>query len=1505
MENPLLSDLTCPITLEVLNDPISVPCCGKAYSRQALIDCFLVKRICPTCNAELFDYNPLTAAKNVVLASLIESIQNESNVHDVENGQINSWNSTIVPVIDDKGNVLPVSEFNLSLENSQFITKPSLFIAVVDRSGSMSGGPWRQVESALLHIMGLTRSNGLVKTVIVAYESFGEIIDTSGTVDEVKNKIRTMFTGGGTNFRAAFEKVKEVLQKYSYSDEQSTENSISNVTISFLTDGQAGERADTLVPAFQTILQESWPEGPLSVHSIGFGGGCDKNLLEGLRTAGSVEGTFRYSEPSDDADTLCHKLTSLFEVASKSSVIPMHIKGNGIEFRVLRKDGTIGYSDELQIQFPVQLSKKGEYITWAKSTNSDSSVIINTQLDSNLNLNIRKIDDTQKKTNKKIFFKNSVDVRKKKFQKWISQLVDDLASELLELTKSTEKVEYAIGSNLFELHYSLFIQKIEAIGLSISDDDELRGRLDFIRQQAGDLRRGSVINIGKLSDFRFASQFKSQPKKTNTSVTSNYKVTSNVVPAIAKTKRWNEITPSYSRNNEGKDRNELQEAIIDNYAYSSSKIDNLIRNANNDHVSHTDCDGNNALHIAAYCGQIETVKLLLSRFFGIEKPLHNLIDSVNDHNETALTIAIKKRGFHKTIGLLLDENSTVPSDRKKGLERYAIDYSYSITADILSNLSEDATQIDESMTKEYIMFSYNRMKNNGTLSTIDVPNYFRVCLSKLMVDMVKKLISEHGAIPTFQLFLDYCIPRKADDPLTDVYLELTELFLNYNQTQNNGSNFLLMTDENDESALFKAAERGSLPHVKLFIERKSVVDQKNNLGNTALWIACAKRYPCIIEELLNNGADVNATNLKGNPPMYSICQRGPMKIAETLLSRGASLEHINNNGDTLVLLCCRNGQHELLELFLNHVDEDFVDFKAHIDGFNAIFASVEANKPECIKVLHQYGVNVEQKTADDNIILPGATPLHLAAYYGRVESALVLLDVCMANPNSVDINGQTPLHIAVIQGNVSIITLLRNKKADISIKDSSGNVCSSYCRNRLDIREVLINPGLDILMKLSKGFFSKSEEKESIEIIRKWCGVIGCLEPKDSLDVLASDGSTPLIQAVIHSLYGLVKLFLELGSDPYIKDSKGMTASSWCEWIKNPRIKTLFERYCISEEDQRCTNNLNSCISQSSMNAQVLFLPSKPFKPIELQSSGIDERMENTIHSLQDVNYNDSEELDKKSLETQIIWNAKIFTCGVVASGNSILSPPLIMGLCMFTNNSFISKKINSSIASAIYSNGKRKEIENGDSNGEKILNSLKIDSSIKGQIDIMCNALSNLPPFVGETFMGVNVVDRNLFQIGNEISFPGFLSTSSLWRVATEHVKEFSTKKKEGTIFIVKSKTGRFVGQYSEFSYDSEVLYRPFTKFKVTNLYHGDIICLGQSNIREHTFQIKSEHTRWGESERKVQNLHETMEMMMSSNKSMIIELEEIDINDKSAESKSVTPTLSSFNSKTDVKII
>jgi hypothetical protein len=180
---------------------------------------------------------------------------------------------------------------------------------------------------------------------------------------------------------------------------------------------------------------------------------------------------------------------------------------------------------------------------------------------------------------------------------------------------------------------------------------------------------------------------------------------------------------------------------------------------------------------------------------------------------------------------------------------------------------------------------------------------------------------------------------------------------------------------------------------------------------------------------------------------------------------------------------------------------------------------------ECIQVLVDYGIKVEQFTDNDNSILAGATPLHLAAYYGRVEAAQKLI-ACGADVNTKDfISGKTPLHIAVVQGNSSIISVLRSAKADLSITDSDGNTAATYCRSA-EIKELLINPALEVLMKFAKGGFSKEEQTKALGIIEKGCGIIGCLSPAQALNLWGVDGSTPLMQGNQPFLHWKTKLMI-------------------------------------------------------------------------------------------------------------------------------------------------------------------------------------------------------------------------------------------------------------------------------------------------------------------------------------------------------------------------------------------
>jgi len=1447
MDN-ILNDLTCPITLDLFEDPISVPCCGKAFSRLPLVQYFERKtnKTCPLCKQNLGDFDVLSAVKNVVLSGLVESVTKNVNKEKIstlpvlctgysplfdlclrqrrrlrEELSSQKWSSMITPIISPTGEILPVTELQVNLENSNFVTKPSLFIAVVDRSGSMGGNPWKQVETALTHIMALSRSNISVKTVIIGYASTAEIINTTGTQVDVNRIIRTMFTGGGTNFNAAFEKIDVVLSK---------QIDISNITISFLTDGKAGGNRDKLATELTNIINDSQYMGPVSVHSIGFGSGCDKELLEKLRKTGNIEGTFRYADPRDDGDTLCHKLQSLFDVASKSSTVPITFHINPVS--------TIFFGGDhcLNVQFPISRNGKGVFKHWIINNGVDGTLTINSQLDDDVVIPI------------------TVNANPKPlFNKWISTLIDELASELLNLSlqrSGKEKKDCLV----FDLHCSLIQQRVEAIILS-TQDKILLDRLDFLEKQVNSLRKGLSVEIGKLSDIRFSSQFSTivtKPKKYKPNIITRPK------PLLIKVSK--EYPVNYSRNNNGKDRNSLQSAITNNqFNTITPEITNQLELLTYDDVIHHDIDGNTALTLAAFCGQSYTVEKILEKYPTLD------VETENNDNETAMTLAIKKRGFWKVMKVLMTVGAIIPSKRKKGLEEFAINHNFTITAQIIANTVDSSTDVNETMTSDYIMFLYEKAQNKEL--DIDVQSYLNVALAKQMTHLITLLIKKHGAIPTIDMFLDHCIPKKPDSPETSKYIQLAKILLDHN------SELINFVNQDDESSLFKASEKGSLPHVKFFIEKGAEIDKPNILGNTPLWIACAKRYPCIIAELIDNGADVNYINLKGNPPIYSICQKGPLKIAEQLLAKGASVTHINKNGDTIVLLCCRNGQPKILELLLNYVEPDFVNWKAHIDGFNAIFAAVEANKPECIKILHEYGISFEQKTDSDNSILPDATPLHLAAYYGRTEATLTLLSLG-ANIHSLDINGQTPLHLSVIQGHIPVIKYLINNKADITIKDKFGNTASSYCRNRVEIKNILVNPALNSLVNLARGGFAQTE-KSACDLLLNRCGALGCLSTKNAIDVIDHDGSTPLMEAIIHSNYRVIKVLLNLGADPTIKNSHGLNSYVWAQWINNPRIiKLLPTNSQLKIKVNQCIARLKKACELSSHNASILFLANKPKDLRTLVSSGINSRMEELVENESedegdeddsslnllrcrrqrskggryppdnDVKEDESngelsivEVFEDKNQYASLLWNAKVFTTNVIASGDNLLTPQQLLSICLFTNNSILAKLVNSSKSKS---------------------------GKIKQFTRCLYGALDTIPEFIGETYIGVNSINRNKFLIGNKISWPIFLSASTLWRVATEHITEFVTSKKQGTVFIVKSKTGRYVGNYSQFSFDAEVIFKPNTEFIVNAWYQGSVIALGQENIREQTFGLKVNENNY-------------MNTYVNTKKSLIIELIEI----------------------------
>ena len=104
------------------------------------------------------------------------------------------------------------------------------FILVADRSSSMQGNPWSQVQSAILKMLDLTKAGG-VKTHIVQYNHEADFVGHLWVPGVSTMMIRSLRASGSTSFVAAF----DMLMGF-FKDRQG-EKKPKSYFVLFLTDG--------------------------------------------------------------------------------------------------------------------------------------------------------------------------------------------------------------------------------------------------------------------------------------------------------------------------------------------------------------------------------------------------------------------------------------------------------------------------------------------------------------------------------------------------------------------------------------------------------------------------------------------------------------------------------------------------------------------------------------------------------------------------------------------------------------------------------------------------------------------------------------------------------------------------------------------------------------------------------------------------------------------------------------------------------------------------------------------------------------------------------------------------------------------------------------------------------------------------------------------------------------------------------------------------------------------
>lgn len=485
-----MSDLICPITLELLDDPITLPCCQQCVSRAAMITCLMHSENCPMCRASLYGFNVNTATSPANFRSIVDAARTamlSAQGTPAVSQQVDSVNLPINPPIDPttcwKATITKLSQHQFSLDKTKTVAKlqilnceivnKNLVIPVIDLSGSMSGRATVQVIDAAKYILDATYINKNLITSIVTYNHSAQSIniDTSRSKHFYLDIINRFSSNGGTSFKAAFDKLLEVIKLYADSD------IVTCASIIFLTDGEdssvdKNKRAD-LVSQLKCDIESVWKKD-YTVHSIGFGSYHDSNFLQSLRLIGTSEGAYRYASPSECDDELFSKIVSVVNVLSTQTVTPIVIC-------------------ESENMFTIKSGSAGVY--WIEGVIGDCIPVSFNYQSNRLTVDAEVTESEQL------------------WREWYTKLIDDIASELVSLTSgSAISCADDLGQ---QLHLELLTRRCQAISVRLPPDSSDTDRLEKLKTTIENIRKGISVDKVSLLDMKYEGQFATVTKSRN------------------------------------------------------------------------------------------------------------------------------------------------------------------------------------------------------------------------------------------------------------------------------------------------------------------------------------------------------------------------------------------------------------------------------------------------------------------------------------------------------------------------------------------------------------------------------------------------------------------------------------------------------------------------------------------------------------------------------------------------------------------------------------------------------------------------------------------------------------------------------------------------------------------------------------------------------------------------------------------------------------------------------
>uniref|UniRef100_A0A1J3G0U5 Ankyrin repeat-containing protein n=1 Tax=Noccaea caerulescens TaxID=107243 RepID=A0A1J3G0U5_NOCCA len=276
-----------------------------------------------------------------------------------------------------------------------------------------------------------------------------------------------------------------------------------------------------------------------------------------------------------------------------------------------------------------------------------------------------------------------------------------------------------------------------------------------------------------------------------------------------------------------------------------------------------------------------------------------------------------------------------------------------------------------------------------------------------------------------------------------------------------------VTGRHNDTELHLAAQRGDLAAVQQILKdinsqmegtlsgeefdaevaeiRASIVNEVNELGETALFTAADKGHLDVVKELLKYSSreSIAKKNRSGYDPLHIAAIQGHHEIVEVLLDHDSTLSHTfgPSNATPLVSAAMR-GHTEVVNQLLSKAGNLLEISRSNHK--NALHLAARQGHVDVIKALlvkdPQLARRVDRK---------GQTALHMAVKGQSSEVVKLLLDADPAIVMLPDKSCNTALHVATRKKRAEIVELL------LSLPDTNANALTREHKTALDIAEGL------------------------------------------------------------------------------------------------------------------------------------------------------------------------------------------------------------------------------------------------------------------------------------------------------------------------------------------------------------------------------------------------------------------------------------------------------------------